>query len=119
MAAGVLIGFGTVQYKQSIGKPETDDQKARVGNLMFYHKSFGLLMALMLAPRLATRMFSQIPKQTAGIKVQHTAAKLSHLGTYFLLTGMTATGVGMGYFSGGGVPFFVPGYEMPGAAKED
>ena len=119
MAAGILGCFATVQYKQSIGTPKTDADKATVGSLMKYHKSFGLLMAIMIAPRIATRLFSTIPKHMGGVAIEHKVAKVSHMYMYFATMVMTGTGVGMGYFNGFGVPFFVDGWKMPGAAKED
>ena len=117
MAAGVLCTFGTIQYKQSFGVPKTEEAKSSVGNAMFYHKSFGLLMAMMIAPRLATRMFSTIPKHLPGLSIEHKLAKLSHWTTYGLLSVMCVSGVGMGYFNGFGVPFFGV-WKMPGAEKE-
>ena len=75
-------------------------------------------MAMMLAPRLATRMFSTIPKHLPASTIETKLAKASHWGTYALLTGMCCSGVGMGYFNGFGVPFFGL-WKMPGATKEN
>jgi cytochrome b561 len=120
MAAGVLATFGTVQYKQSLGNPAkaSEETKTNIGNAMFYHKSFGLLMAMMIAPRIATRMFSKIPKHLPGLAIEAKLARLSHFTTYGLLATMCCSGVGMGYFNGFGVPFFGV-WKFPGAAKED
>ena len=83
--------------------------------MMFWHKSFGTLMCLLLVPRLATRMFSKIPPNTDAL---NKLSKASHLGTYALLTTMCGTGVGMGYFNGFGLPFFVKELHIPGAPKD-
>ena len=70
---------------------------------------------MLLVPRLATRMFSRIPANTDALA---SLSKASHLGTYALLTTMCATGFGMGYFNGFGLPFFVKEWHIPGAPKD-
>lgn len=45
-----------------------------------------------------------------------TISKLNHLGLYAFMIGMPVTGVGMGLYSGKGLPFFwttLPGFEKP------
>jgi cytochrome b561 len=115
MAGGVLACFGIIQYKQSMPL-KTDEQKEAMYSMMFWHKSFGTLCCLLLAPRLLTRMVSRIPaSNVSGVEAK--LAKFSHLGTYALLTTMCATGAGMGLFNGGGLPFFREEWHIP-APKE-
>ena len=47
MAGGALACTGLVQYQQ-----RTDDKQLK-GDLMFWHKSIGLLMGMVLIPRIA------------------------------------------------------------------
>lgn len=110
MAGGVLACTGLVQYKQS-----TKDKKLQ-GDLMFWHKSFGLLVGIMLVPRIATRLMSKVPPPPSGSALEHAGAKLSHYGAYSLLAALPLTGIGMGYYGGKGLPFFFT--TIPGADKE-
>ena len=73
---------------------------------MTYHKSFGLAVAFMVAPRLLTRLGSRIPAHVGILPGQSKIASVSHFWMYALLIAMTGTGVGMGYYNGFGVPFF-------------
>lgn len=113
MGAGVLTCFGLVQYKQ-----RSTDKKLQ-GDLMFYHKSVGLLMGAVLIPRLAMRLVSKVPatSEVTGSVAQLLAAKVSHFGFYGLLVGMPVTGVMMGYYGGNGLPFFFT--TIPGAEGEE
>jgi len=105
-AAGgsILACLGLVQYKQSL-PADTDVEKKKVGNLMMLHKSFGLVVTGLYLPRLAAKMVSTHPA-APGFSVVQSLAKINHWGMYALVMTMCATGVGMGYQSGAGVPFF-------------
>ena len=108
-----LIGcFGFVKLAQN-----TKDKKEK-GNLMWYHKSFGLLMAGMLIPRVGIRLASRVPALMEGPAWEHAAAKATHA---FIVYGgiafMPISGVAMGYFGGKGLPFFWT--KVPGASKEN
>jgi cytochrome b561 len=79
-------------------------------DLMFRHKSLGLLTGLIVAPRFAYRLFNR-----AGYKVQelpgnatweNIAGNISHYALYGFMTVMPATGIAMGYYGGKGLPFF-------------
>jgi len=111
MAAGALGCIGLVQYKQ-----RTEDKKLQ-GDLMFYHKSIGLLLGIAILPRLAIRMASKIPPLPAGSKLEHLGANASHIGAYGLLSLLPITGIAMGYYGGKGLPFFFT--TIPGADKEN
>lgn len=111
MGAGALGCIGLVQYKQ-----RTEDKKLQ-GDLMFWHKSIGLLMGIAIIPRIAVRLVSKIPAPPAGSKIEHFAASASHLGAYGLLSMLPITGIAMGYYGGKGLPFFFT--TIPGADKEN
>ena len=61
-AAGgsILACLGLIQYKQSL-PVKTDEEKAVVGNIMMYHKSFGLVVSGLYFPRLLTALASKHP----------------------------------------------------------
>jgi cytochrome b561 len=86
-------------------------------NIMFYHKSFGLLAAGLIAPRILLRFASKIPAPVSGNAVEVFAAKAGHAALYAFMIFMPATGVAMGYFGGKGLPFFTT--TIPGAEKPD
>lgn len=96
-------------------KKATPKQKELKGTLMFLHKSFGLLMFAAIVPRIYSRVAHAVPALTSHTAVETVLAKVSHYSLYFMLVFMPTTGVMMGYFSGGGVPFFA--WKMPGAPK--
>ena len=73
---------------------------------MKLHKSFGLIAASLIVPRLLIRYGSKIPEALPGPAIQTMAAKLNHYVLYFLMMFMPATGVAMGIFGGKGIPFF-------------
>jgi cytochrome b561 len=87
------------------------------GRAMFLHKSFGLLAAILITPRLALRLASTVPKHLPGPTWEVMAANASHLSLYGFLIFMPASGVAMGYWGGKGLPFFYT--TVPGAAKAD
>jgi cytochrome b561 len=60
MAAGILSCFGLIQWKQ-----RTQDKDLQA-NLMFYHKSIGLLLLGAAVPRLLVRAVSKVPAAPAG-----------------------------------------------------
>lgn len=100
----------------------TTDKKDK-GNYMFYHKSFGLLAAGLLAPRLLLRVASKAPGPVVGSAAwEHTVARLTHYIMYGFIIGLPVTGVAMGATSGFGLPFFyttIPSIEKkPEIAKQ-
>ena len=74
---------------------------------MFYHKSFGLLAAGLLVPRLAARFLSKTPGPIQGATaLERIGGSLGHLAMYGFAIALPVTGVVMGSYSGFGLPFF-------------
>ena len=111
IAGGTLGAFATVQLAQRAPPGKTK------GDYMFLHKSLGLLVLGLTAPRLAVRLTSAIPAAVPGSFLEQTAASAGHALMYAFLIGMPATGFVMGYFGGKGLPFFTT--VIPGAATRD
>lgn len=93
-----------------------------IGDWMFYHKSFGLLAGIFVAPRLAVRLSKQLSGSLPG-HIPGTSGALgvlssvAHYGLYGFAIAMPVTGVMMGYYGGKGLPFFYT--TLPGAATTD
>ena len=95
----------------------TKDQSLK-GKYMNIHKSFGLLVAGVMVPRIGLKLISKAPGPLPGTsKLENVGAKFSHGLLYFLLTALPASGIAMGYYGGRGLPFF--GYHIEGAAEAD
>jgi superoxide oxidase len=86
------------------------------GKLMHLHESVGLLMLACMFPRVAVRLASRIPPKLPGPAWEQFAGKASHMLLYFSLIFMPISGLGFGYASGWGVPFFA--WKVPGAPPE-
>jgi cytochrome b561 len=89
----------------------------RKGQLMFIHKSLGLLAGIFLAPRLLVRLATaaKIPVHVPGAQWEIYASKFVHRLMYVFTIVMPVTGIAMGYFGGKGLPFFLT--TIPGAEK--
>jgi len=87
-------------------------------NAMFWHKSFGLFIAIALPVRFAARFASKIPAALPSPLWQKASASVSHLGLYAGMVFMAATGVGMGYNSGKGLPFFTTTLDLKPAVLQ-
>jgi cytochrome b561 len=107
-AVGIIGCIGTVKMAQEA----KGEQK---GQLMTVHKSFGLLMAGAIIPRVAIRLATAVPRHLPGPVWEVMAGKLTHGVLYFMLLFMPMSGIAMGYFGGKGLPFF--GMHIPGAEK--
>ena len=69
-------------------------------------------------PRLVIRVASKSPGSLPGAKIwEKVMANASHFAMYGFLIAMPVTGVGMGYYGKGELPFFFT--NIPGAAKEN
>lgn len=110
---GALAGaVATVLLAQSTPKEEAEKK----GRFMFLHKSCGTLAAMLLVPRLISRAVSKSPIPIPGAHaIEHIAANISHAVMYGFAVFMPVSGVAMGYFGGGGLPFFFTKFD---AAKE-
>jgi len=99
-----LVGcIGTVLKAQEAPKEEK-------GLWMFRHKSLGLLTGMIVAPRIAYRLFNRsayavrdLPGSNA---LEHLAGKAGHYALYGFMTIMPASGIAMGLYGGKGLPFF-------------
>ena len=101
VGGGVLgcVGFVTAAQQCAKGNP-------RKGELMFLHKSCGLLVAVLMPARIAVRLATTAPPLPAGTALEHIAAHASHAALYAGMIAMPISGVAMGYFGGKGLPFF-------------
>ena len=108
---GSLIAcIGLVNYAQYLkGKEKM--------NIMFYHKSFGLLAAGLIAPRILVRLASKVPSPIPGSTLEMLAARVTHAALYGFMLFMPISGIAMGYYGGKGLPFFYT--TVPGAEKAD
>ena len=68
------------------------------GDLMGLHKSFGLLVAGAVVPRILLRLASPVPAELPGHLIEIVAARAGHYGQYACLVAMPATGIAMGSF---------------------
>ena len=108
MAGSVIACVGLVNVAQYYkGKEKME--------LMYYHKSFGLLSAGLIVPRLMIRFASKIPAPVPGPTWEVMAAHAGHVTLYAFMIFMPITGIAMGYFGGKGLPFF--GTTISGAEK--
>ena len=97
-------------------KGNTKEDKANIGYYMRLHKSFGLMMAFLIIPRILVRRGSTLPPPVVGAAWEHMLAKIGHYSLYGFMLLMPITGVAMGVFGGKGLPFFsytIPGLEKP------
>lgn len=108
---GCIIGcVATFQAAQNT-KGETK------GQMMFLHKSCGLLALGLLGPRIFFRLASKTPPPLQGAAWEQFLGKATHIALYGLLTFLPISGAVMGYYSGKGLPFFFTTLE--GAEKAD
>ena len=113
LSAVSLIGaVGSALKAQS-----TTDKKTK-GEIMFYHKSLGLLTGILLVPRVAAALITKRPGPLHGSsKAEHIAGSAGHLALYAFSGVMAISGISMGYYSGYGLPFFTT--TLKGAEKAD
>jgi 1,2-dihydroxy-3-keto-5-methylthiopentene dioxygenase len=114
-AAVPMIGcVGCVLKAQEVKGPEK-------GTWMHRHKSLGLLTGMIVAPRIAYRLFSRssygVEALPGSSKVEHLLGNISHAALYGFMVIMPASGIAMGYYGGKGLPFF--GVTLPGAVQTD
>jgi cytochrome b561 len=91
------------------------DLKAQKDLIMHYHESVGLLMGIVVIPRLALRMMTptHLTNLPGNSALQNIFEKLSHIVLLAMAALLPATGLAFGYFSCWGVPFFK--WNVPGA----
>ena len=110
-----LVGaIGTVLKAQQAPKEEK-------GKWMWRHKSLGLLTGMIVAPRLAYRLFNppayNVLELQGAATWEKMAAKASHYFLYAFMIVMPASGIAMGYYGGKGLPFFYT--TLPGIVKTE
>lgn len=86
MGISILASVGFVQAAQ------WEKPGKKKGELMFYHKSFGLLASGFLLPRVALRLTSKIPAHLPGQLWETIAASLTHAGLYAFMIFMPISG---------------------------
>merc|ERR1719326_635413 len=91
------------------------ENKERKSQLMLLHKSFALISVGLLVPRIYYKIVSKSPSLLPGTYIEQLAGRISHSLLYFFITFLPATGIGMGYYSGYGIPFFKLG-KIPGSS---
>jgi cytochrome b561 len=72
----------------------------------FWHKSFGLLLAILLILRVISRLAYAAPKEPAISGVIRYSAIFVHLALYVLLIGVMASGYLISTADGRGIAFF-------------
>ena len=117
---GMATGLGGcvmfVKIAQSYNfKGNTAEDKANIGYYMRLHKTFGLMMAFLILPRLLVRRGSTLPAPVVGAAWEHLLAKIGHYSLYGFMLFLPVTGITMGIFGGKGLPFF--SYTIPGLSK--
>jgi len=103
MAALVIGGVGTVLAAQD--QPKTPEGNKRRAELMFWHKSAGLTVSLLLPVRVWMRFTSRLPASLPVAAPMHFASQATHFGLYGGLFFMATTGVAMGWYSNRGALF--------------
>ena len=95
--------------------------KQEKGKWMWRHKSFGLLTGIVVAPRVAYRVFNRaaynVEKIAGSGQLEHSLSSGAHILLYGFMIGMPASGIAMGYYGGKGLPFFWT--TIPGVVKTD
>ena len=117
---GLVAGaVSTILYKQSLPKDDPG-----IGAVMWWHKSCGVTVAMLLPLRIALFFATKRPGMIPGSGViTHTIGTAAHYALYAFLVAMAFTGVGMGYASGRNIPFWFteietgPYYANPANAK--
>ncbi|GBG31090.1 Hypothetical Protein FCC1311_073112 [Hondaea fermentalgiana] len=106
IAAGFLTCIGTVKLAQWTPKENPKKYGYSKGELMMIHKSTAVLVAALVVPRVALRLFQKQPPPPPGGAIEHGLAKLSHFYFYAMMIALPGSGMAMGYFGGKGIPFF-------------
>lgn len=94
--------------------PYDPEREPLVGQLYFWHKSFGLLVLLLVIGRLATRLSTMLPPLPAGLpELDRRLAELAHRTLYALMFLGPITGYVLSstYEYSDGITFF--GLEVP------
>mmetsp|Transcript_8668 Transcript_8668/g.9885 ORF Transcript_8668/g.9885 Transcript_8668/m.9885 type:complete len:247 (-) Transcript_8668:1111-1851(-) len=116
IGAGMLTCVGTVKLSQWTPKDEPKKFGMTKLELMNIHKSTALLVLGLMVPRVFFRFTHKVPPLPEGMHtLEKMGAHLTHGFLYFAALMLPLSGIGMGYLSGKGVPFF--GMKIPGAEK--
>merc|ERR1712076_271503 len=81
VGAGALSTVGLVIASQESypgWKECTKEQAKAKGNLMFYHKSAGLLTAALVVPRIGLRLMSKLPAPLPGSAIERYLGDAAH-----------------------------------------
>lgn len=117
MAAGIVVIVASVKIAQNSTPAQRKRWNWSKAELMNLHKSVALIMAAMIVPRIAVRLWSFAPPLSPGPVVEHVAAHTSHAFMYAFMIGLPASGITMAWYSGKGLPFFK--WTFQGAKEAD
>jgi cytochrome b561 len=108
-----LSGYNSSKIDYNTATKEKKEMKM---TLIWLHKSFGVLMLILMPCRLFLRMTTKIPAHVPGRVLEVFAGNLSHKLFYGAIILMPPTGILMSYTAGYGIPFFKWKF-MDGAPK--
>ena len=113
--AFVIIGLVIVGFLMADLLPRN---YAHLGDLYYFHKSFGVLVLILVILRIAIRELSKIPDFPAQVsKFEAKIAKLVHYSFYIIMICMPISGYLMSNFAGRGVAFF--GFNLPNIVEKN
>jgi 1,2-dihydroxy-3-keto-5-methylthiopentene dioxygenase len=89
--------------------------KEQKGELMWRHKSLGLLTGMLVAPRVAYRLLSRdsyrLLPLVGNTPTENTLGKITHYLLYGFMIVMPASGIAMGYYGGKVISFSLLHFE--------
>eukprot|EP00930_Biecheleria_cincta_P001833 TRINITY_DN102921_c0_g1_i1.p1 TRINITY_DN102921_c0_g1~~TRINITY_DN102921_c0_g1_i1.p1 ORF type:complete len:251 (-),score=22.01 TRINITY_DN102921_c0_g1_i1:175-927(-) len=126
----MIIGIGIIATVlcSKFWQWSAEEPARRIGQLMFYHKSLGLLVTCLAVHWTYVRLTAKMPPDLPGSPsiptqlhdVQRTFKKAVWYILHVVVPILGLTGLCMGYYGGKGVPFFfgilIPGKTEPNAA---
>ncbi len=106
-AALILGSYITVYYRHWF----TDEKTPENWTALQFHLSIGATIAVVLALRIAWRIFNRVPDFESGTRLEHLAAYAGHYALYAIMivmtiTGYVGTGVDIEYFFTFDIPKF-------------
>jgi len=114
----ILLGLVVLGMYMSDLSPETPEQMREKFSLYDWHRSFGLLILLLVVFRLGWRMINPVPKlPTATSRIEVLSAHIVHGLFYLLMFILPVTGWVMSSFLARPVKFF--GLELPALAENN
>ncbi len=114
----ILLGMVAVGYYMYELPADTPQQMGYKFGLYDYHKSFGILILLLVVLRLGWRMINPVPKMPGGMrKIEIFSAHAMHVLLYIMMFIQPLSGWLMSSYGGHPVKFF--GSVLPALADKD